>query len=679
MIGIVAGQDDSGSARRRRWKMHPRNEVLLTAILGLTVFGEAAQAFKPVQSGATAIRSETRLVLVDTIVTDKKGDYIRDLAPTEFHVREDNKEQAIKSVTREFPATPASSSPTHTVLFFGRISVEDQPYAREAAVKFIEANAAPNRQMAILNYLGSGGTKVIQTFTADSDPLKNAAKNMEASAVLSASSGTGVSVTMSSVYSDPDTTGVAAAFDVRSHLHALVGVAKTLASLPGRKAIVVLAPTINYGVQARSDPSSVGAGIIGSTIRAPAPPEVDYYVHPEDMAAAIDACNRAKVAIYLIDVRVDHTPVENQLAPLATATGGLAIDNSKDAFNALRKIAQDQEERYVIAYSPSKSGDEICHKIRVRVDRGGAIVRSRTEYCDIDSKDPLAGRQVGRDLEARTAGSQAGNIAAQMQSSFFYTAPDRARIHITAEVSTAATNFVRQNGKFHASMNVLGIATTPEGGVGARFSDTVDFDFQSKKEVEQFKQHPYHYENDVGAPAGQYDLKVVFSPDRDNFGKLETPVVIEPWDGQHFALSGVALSRESRNVSATQQTNAFLTQDRSPLVSRGLQFLTTGSNRYRKTDPAMLYVEIYEPLLHGPDPPKVMIQLMIVDRKSGTIKLDSGPLDMTNRVLPGNPVVPVGLKVPIDSLTPGAYTVVLKASDTAGNASIVRQAVFEVE
>ena len=320
------------------------------------------------------IRKEKVLVLsegepeneLDTVVTDKKGDYIRDLAPTEFHVWEDNKEQAIKSVARGSSATPASSSPTHIVLFFGRIAVGDQPYAREAAVKFIEANAAPNRQMSILNYLGSGGIKVIQNFTADSEPLMHAAKNMEASAVLSGSSGTGVSVTMSSVFADPDKTGTAASFDVRSHLHALVGVAKTLSSLPGRKAIVVLAPTINFEVQARSDPSSVGGGIIGSTIRPPAPPGVDYYVHHEDMAAAIDVCNKSKVAIYLIDVRVDHTPVENQLAPLATATGGLAIDNSKDALNALQKIAQEQEERYVLEYSPLKSAEGGCHKIKVR-------------------------------------------------------------------------------------------------------------------------------------------------------------------------------------------------------------------------------------------------------------------------------------------------------------------------
>ncbi len=659
--------------------MHPRGAMLLAAVLGLTILEAEGQAPKPTGGVVAAVRSEAPLVLVDTVVTDKKGEYVHDLSPADFHIYEDNKEQAIKSVTRESPATQPSGPPTRLVLFFGRIPVADQPFAREAAAKFIENNAAPTRVMAILNYLGTGGIKVIESFTSDSERLMQATKNMEASGVLSPNAGAGVGGVMSRTYSDPDKVGTSVAFDVRSQLHALVGVATSLASLPGRKAIVFLAPTINYDVRPRSDPSSVGGVMPMSGVQPPAAPDVQYYLHPEDMAAAIEACNKAKVAIYLVDVRVDHTPEENQLGPLATATGGLAIDNSKDALNALRRVAQDQEERYVIAYSPSKSGENICHKIRVKVDRDGTVVRARSQYCNFDPRDPLAGTQASRDLEARAAGSQAGNVTARMQSSFFYTAPDTARVHISADISTAGIDFVKQNGKFNAALNLLGIACTPDGEVGARFSDRVEFSFQNKKAAEQLKQRPYHYENDFAVPAGQYLLKVVFSPGGEGFGKLEAPLVIEPWDGRHFALSGVALSRESHSLPASQQAETYLVADHAPMISRGLQFIPTGDNRYKKTDPAMLYVEIYEPLLRNPDPPKVLIQLMIVDRKDGAIKLDSGRLDMTNRVRPGNPVVPIGLKVPIDSLAPGSYSVVLKASDTAGNASVVRHTEFEVE
>jgi len=46
------------------------------------------------QSGVV-IKKESKLVLVDSVVTDKKGNYIRDLTQNDFKVFEDNKEQAV--------------------------------------------------------------------------------------------------------------------------------------------------------------------------------------------------------------------------------------------------------------------------------------------------------------------------------------------------------------------------------------------------------------------------------------------------------------------------------------------------------------------------------------------------------------------------------------------------------
>ena len=43
------------------------------------------------------IRSESRLVRVDAIVTDKKGNYVTDLTADDFKVFEDNKQQKVNS------------------------------------------------------------------------------------------------------------------------------------------------------------------------------------------------------------------------------------------------------------------------------------------------------------------------------------------------------------------------------------------------------------------------------------------------------------------------------------------------------------------------------------------------------------------------------------------------------
>ena len=45
---------------------------------------------------APVFQSETKMVLVDAVVTGKKGDYIRDLTAKDFHVWEDNREQKLQ-------------------------------------------------------------------------------------------------------------------------------------------------------------------------------------------------------------------------------------------------------------------------------------------------------------------------------------------------------------------------------------------------------------------------------------------------------------------------------------------------------------------------------------------------------------------------------------------------------
>ena len=127
---------------------------------------------QPPASTPGVIKTETRLVLVDTVVTDKKGNYIRDLTAKDFHVWEDNQEQTIKNFSFEAdPNSPSNSQKHYLVLFFDNASMEvgDQMQARQAATKFIDSNAGSNRLMAIVDF--SGSVRIAQNFTADADRL----------------------------------------------------------------------------------------------------------------------------------------------------------------------------------------------------------------------------------------------------------------------------------------------------------------------------------------------------------------------------------------------------------------------------------------------------------------------------------------------------------------------------
>src|SRR5437764_14919614 len=93
--------------------MRSKNPALLTSsVLAGTAFLAIAWMIMPGAQNAappapqnpetspTVIQKQTNLVLVDAVVTDKKGNYIRDLDQKEFKVYEDGKEQPISSFAR---------------------------------------------------------------------------------------------------------------------------------------------------------------------------------------------------------------------------------------------------------------------------------------------------------------------------------------------------------------------------------------------------------------------------------------------------------------------------------------------------------------------------------------------------------------------------------------------------
>ncbi len=88
------------------------------------------------EGSTPTIKTETRLVLVDTVVTDKKGNYIRDLTQKDFRVWEDNKEQTVKTFSAETDAYAPSGEQRHyLILFFDNstMNMSDQAQARAAA------------------------------------------------------------------------------------------------------------------------------------------------------------------------------------------------------------------------------------------------------------------------------------------------------------------------------------------------------------------------------------------------------------------------------------------------------------------------------------------------------------------------------------------------------------------
>src|SRR5580692_429419 len=264
--------------------------VFFAQLAGQTPAGQApaTPAQEAVQQAGATIKAESRLVLVDAVVTDKKGNYVHDLTQNDFKVYEDNKEQSVTSFSfGADTAIQAQGQKRYLILFFDNstMAMPDQIQARDAAKKFIDANAGPDRLMAVVEF---GGTlQIVQNFTANADVLRAAVGGAKGSSVdpnaqspvQVASAGLSPSASpmggptgMSSPFSGMSR--AEADFGARSMLLSVRSLAKNLRGVSGRKMVVLF----SSGFPMTSESES-------------------------ELTATIDACNKANVAIYSLDVR----------------------------------------------------------------------------------------------------------------------------------------------------------------------------------------------------------------------------------------------------------------------------------------------------------------------------------------------------------------------------------------
>src|SRR5581483_3295680 len=232
--------------------------IAVTLLLTIGVRTGAQQA----PSGPT-IKAEKRLVLVDAIVADKKGNYIRDLTAKDFRVWEDKKEQTIESFSFEAGTSNANAQKHYLILFFDNSTMQfaEQAQARKAAQQFVDTNAGPNREVAVVNFGGS--LQIAQTFTEDVERLKQSINGVKFSSV--SPNGDSMSGTLSRAAAD---------FGARDVLLSLRTLAKNLGPIPGRKTLIFLSSGFPLNSELRSE-----------------------------LTAVIDVCNKNNVAVYPIDVR----------------------------------------------------------------------------------------------------------------------------------------------------------------------------------------------------------------------------------------------------------------------------------------------------------------------------------------------------------------------------------------
>ncbi len=227
--------------------------------------------------------------------------------------------------------------------------------------------------------------------------------------------------------------------------------------------------------------------------------------------------------------------------------------------------------------------------------------------------------------------------AGRLISTASRTAP-QARINVVLDTATSGIAFHKEKGKEHGELNAEAVAYRPDGSVAARFSETLPFDFGDQKEADAFAKLPFHYENQLWLPPGQYTIKAVLSPSADVWGKAEQKVTVDARESGKLSMSAIALSRELRDAKGgVAGLPVDMIEGETPLIASGKEIVPTGSDRFQSNERAFFYTEVYDPALAGANPPRVSMRFRVLDRASGAVKSDSGAASIAGYVKPGDP------------------------------------------
>jgi VWFA-related protein len=622
------------------------------------------------------LKSEANMVLINVIVTDKQGNYLRDMKRKDFHIFEDGKEQTITSFSREADIKPrapvgqeygretegeAKAKPIipertrYMVIFFDCtfMTPEDQLFERDQAVKFVESTGSLNRKMAVMDF---GGTlRLDQDFTENGDLLKNTIQKVRFSPYATGSGIPPIGLKERNIRA------------LRDLMQSIRFVAKTLGMIPGRKTMIYLSTGI------------------------PAPPEL-----MSDFQDTVDALNKANVGVYTVAARGLEGPImasaeiahggrglaENSTPPglrqLAAKTGGFAFVNKNDLQRGMEKVDEEINEYYILGYvPPSPVHDGSYHKIHVKIDRAGTEVRAREGYSDTKSPNLLVGKPEGSVLDAKASSFEAGEIPVTLSLPYFYVKPDVARVNLTLSIPVSCINFKKHGDDFHSQVNVLGIATREDGSMAARFSDSVIVNY--RKDARPAKESPFVYQNSFKIAPGEYTLKVVLTAGGEKFGKYVVPLAVDPFNGMQFTLSGPAFGDTLVPCPlGSSDIDQALIEGGAPMVANGMQVVASIGNRFKRDSQPVAYVEVFDPLLENTNIP-LGISFDIVNLKTKQKAYSSGTLRINQYVHMGNPSVPVIFKLPVGSLPSGDYRIEIQARDSAQNVSPVRTGDFSIE
>ena len=124
----------------------------------------------------------TRNVILDAVVTDKKGNVVTGLTRNDFVIREDNVPQEIQSFDAVAGGRSAEDATPHTILLVDELNThfEDMAYTRYSVNRLLHHDGVKLQQPTALYILSNDGLHVLQDYTRDPAAIDAALRSHKA-------------------------------------------------------------------------------------------------------------------------------------------------------------------------------------------------------------------------------------------------------------------------------------------------------------------------------------------------------------------------------------------------------------------------------------------------------------------------------------------------------------------
>jgi VWFA-related protein len=385
------------------------------------------------QEGKIEFRTQTVLVQVPIVVTDKAGNHLHGLNKESFHVFENNKEQTLSnfeeiiSTNTKLPVVAAKPGEfsnltlsaqeprTVTVVVLDTVNTPflDQTYGRRELVKYL-ANSMESGQVLALMIITSHGLKIVQGLTGDPVQLLQILKKV--SGEMPGMQGVDIDTQADSAAGDvPDVPMVtpgsdpSAAMDafvehgdamyaqfqqqnaIETTMNAFLGIAWSLSGIPGRKSVIWATGGFPFTI---STPAAVPGGYLSAlyerTLAALSSAQISVY--PVDVRGLVNAspvgdASRSNVRTGSALMRQINNRAWLQQASIDTLnefadmTGGKAFYNTNDLATSFKRAADDASSYYVASYYLDTHNDHAgWRQLKVKVDKKDTEVRARKGF-----------------------------------------------------------------------------------------------------------------------------------------------------------------------------------------------------------------------------------------------------------------------------------------------------------